>query len=116
MQADGLSICSWNSSPALTLRGEPATHAFILQAFVQAVGELLVLARIADEAGVELYRTGDRLDVSDEVVRHTTAPQEDFRDFALGAIDRIHADGGRAIMAQGLQSFGRAQIDIGKDS
>jgi len=39
------------------VRGKPAAHTFILQAFVQAVGKLLVFGRIADEAGVELYRT-----------------------------------------------------------
>src|SRR5271166_749367 len=98
------------------VRREPAAHAFILQAFVQTVGKLLVLARIADEAGVELNRTADQgTDVGDELVGKARAAQEDFRDFALGAIDRINADGGRPIMANGLQAFGCAQIDIGKD-
>jgi hypothetical protein len=38
------------------VRREPAPYAFVLEIGVEAVGELLVLARIADEAGEELDR------------------------------------------------------------
>src|SRR5271166_4526490 len=118
MQADGLVNLLVDFPPTLNVvRRKPAAHAFILQAFVQTVGKLLVLSRIADEAGVELNRAADQgTDVGDELVGKARAAQEDFWDFALGAIDRIYADGGGALMAHGLQAFGRAQIDIGKDS
>jgi len=117
MQADGRVnllvelLASFN-----IVRREPAAHTFILQAFVQTVSKLLVLGRIADEAGIELNRAADQgADVGDELVGKARAPQEDFRDFALGAIDRIYPDRGGSFMAHGLQSFGGAQIDAGKD-
>ncbi len=68
------------------VRREPAANAFILQAFVQAVGKLLVLARIADEAGVELNRAADKgTDVGDELVGQARAAKEDLGDFAFRA-------------------------------
>src|SRR5271157_6330552 len=118
MQADGRVNLLVELLAAFNIvRRKPAAHAFILQAFVQTVGKLLVLARIADEAGVEFNRAADKgTDVGDELVGEARAPQEDFRDFALGAIDRIYPDRGGSLMAHGLQSLGSAQIDIGQDT
>src|SRR5271169_3535129 len=118
MQADGLVNLLVELLAGFNIvRRKPAAHSFTLQAFVQAVGKLLVLARIADEAGVELNRAADKgTDVGDELVGQAGAAQEDFRDFALGAIDRIYADRGGAHMRYGVQPFGCAQIDIGEDS
>jgi hypothetical protein len=38
------------------MRREPATNAFVLQVGVEPIGEHLVFARVADEAGMELDR------------------------------------------------------------
>ena len=38
------------------MRGKPAAHALVLQVGMEALGELLVLGRVADETGVELDR------------------------------------------------------------
>ena len=107
MKADGLVDLLVELLAGLNIvRGKPAADAFILQAFVQAVGKLLVLACIADEAGVELNWAADKgTDVGDELVRKARAAQEDFGDFALRAIDGIHTDGGGGRVAHGLQSL-----------
>src|SRR5208337_5409917 len=96
MQADGLVNLLVELLAGFNIvRRKPAAHAFVLQAFVQTVGELLVLAGIADEAGVELNRAADKgTDVGDELVGKARAAQEDFRDFALRAVDRIYPDRG----------------------
>src|SRR5271157_4756726 len=115
MQADGRVDLLVELLAAFNIvRRKPAAHAFILQALVQTVSKLLVLARIADEAGVELDRAADKgTDVGDELVGQARAAQKDIWDLALRAIDRINADGGGSSMAHGLQSFDRGQIDIG---
>ena len=57
---------------------EPAAHALVLQVGVEALGELLVLRRVADEAGVELDRlVQQRGQIVDQVVRQADAAQED---------------------------------------
>jgi len=38
------------------VRGKPTAHTFVLQVSMEALGEEFILARIADEAGVELDR------------------------------------------------------------
>src|SRR5208337_4856343 len=105
MQADGLTDLLVELPAGLNVvRRKPAAHAFILQTFVQTVSKLLVPARIADEAGVELdgpFR--HRAYEVNELIGNTGPTQEDFWDFALGAIDRIYADGGRPFMAHGPQ-------------
>jgi hypothetical protein len=56
------------------VRREPAANAFALKVGMKAVGELLVLARIADEAGIELDRlVQQRRQVVDQVVGQADA-------------------------------------------
>jgi hypothetical protein len=53
---------------------ESAAHALVLQVSVEAAGEFLVLARMTDEAGVELdCAVQQRRQVIDQVVRHADA-------------------------------------------
>ncbi len=99
------SICSWMVLPPVNVvRREPATHALGLQVGIQSISELLVLGRVADEAGVELEGSSHSIrdsDVGDEPggrpKRHTHAgrPQESCR----ATCKRVHADSGRPAMS-----------------
>ena len=81
------------------VRREPAADALRLQIGVKAVGEVLVLGGVADEAGVEVEgRAGERLHVRDEVLGDACAAKEDFGDLALAAVDGVDADGGGAVV------------------
>ncbi len=116
MQADGrVNLLVELLAGFNVVRGEPAAHAFILQAFVQTVGKLLVLARIADEAGVELNRAADNRKPMQAMnsSRRPAPRRKNSAILRLERIDRIYADRAGSTMAHGIQSFRRAQIDVG---
>jgi hypothetical protein len=69
------------------VRREPAPHALVLEISVEAVGELLVLARIADEAGKEL----DRLVQQRGQVIDAGCRADQHRAGRLGAADQSFA-------------------------
>ena len=97
------------------MRRKPATNVLALQVGKQAVGEFLVFAGIADEAGVKLQRLPDqRTHEVDEVVGNAGATQKAHRNLSLGTVDRINADCRRSFMLYGFDSLDRAQIDIRK--
>ena len=61
------------------LRGKPATDTFVLKVCIQPFGKVLVLAGVADEAGVILEGlTGQGGHVLDEVFWDTTSTEEGF--------------------------------------
>jgi hypothetical protein len=60
---------------------------------MQALGEALVFAGVADEAGIKLdwpadQRPGER----DEIVRHASASEEGLRDLTLRQVDRVDSN------------------------
>src|SRR5262249_55073020 len=60
------------------LRGKPAPYALILEICIQAFGKDVVLARVADEAGVELEGLiEERRQIVNERVWQATAPEKD---------------------------------------
>jgi hypothetical protein len=46
---------------------------------------------------------------------HTCTTQEDFRYFAMGVDDSIHADGRGSPMTYGIKSLHTTQINVSKD-
>src|SRR3954454_9886551 len=94
------------------MRREPAAHALVLEVGVKAVGELLVLARIADEAGVELDRlVQQRWQVVDQVVWQADAAQEG-QGQRTRTLQGLMVDGARAVMQASFQSLCPRQIGI----
>ena len=64
----------------------------------------MVLARIADDAGIELDRiAGERLHVNDQVLGNTRAAQKGFGNVAFEFMNRVNADGGRAEVLRRFQ-------------
>jgi hypothetical protein len=82
-------------SAALDVMGrKPAAYPLGLQVGIEAFSKLLVLARIADEAGVELEGVpNQRFDVGDEVLWDACSPQEHFGDLAVRKVERVDPDG-----------------------
>src|SRR5215510_15842941 len=73
-------------------RRVPAAHAVVLKVCIEAFSEVLILARIADETGIEVdWGIDQRLVKRDEAVRHAAAAQEDFRNLALRFVDGAYA-------------------------
>lgn len=65
---------------AQVLWREPAAHAVVLKPLMQASSELIVLGRVADEAGVELYGlTHQGWQVLYVLVGQSNPTQEDLR-------------------------------------
>src|SRR5664280_594114 len=100
MQANGLVDLLVQLAASLHFLGrEPAAHALGLQVSMEPFSKLLVLGRIADEAGVELEGPSHhRADVGNELVRNATAAQEDVRNLAMRFVDGVNADGRRALV------------------
>jgi len=98
------------------LRRKPAAHPLGLQVSIESIGELLVLGRIADEAGVELDGPPhQRADISDELVGNAAAAQKCLGNLAAGAVDGVNADSGRPRVDDGFKTFGPAQVDVSKE-
>src|SRR4051812_11503969 len=94
------------------VRREPAAHAFVLEIGVEAVGELLVLARIADEAGEELDRlVQQRGQVVDQVIRQADTAQEGEGQWTR-ALQGSMVDGAWSSMLAGFQALCPHQIGI----
>jgi len=94
VDADGAVDLVAEAIPDLQVFGrEPAAHPLALQVGVQPLGELLIAARVADEAGIELYGSPDqRAGVGDERVRDAGATQEGIGDVAAGSVECVDAD------------------------
>jgi hypothetical protein len=88
VEADGLINLFVNLLAACdVMRCKPAADSFGLQVGIKAIGELLIFAGVADEAGVVLDGFADeRADVGDKAVGNTRATQEDLGDFSSGSI------------------------------
>ena len=73
----------------------PAADALRLEICVEPLGELLIDARMADEAGVKVeWLPNERFRECDEGVRNARAAQENLRDFAVREMDRFDPDRG----------------------
>src|SRR6266536_2577475 len=98
------------------LRSKPAANVFALQIGIEPLGELLVLAGIADKAGVVLYRVlSQGTDIGNEGIGQASFTQERLRDGSFRPQEGICPDGRGAIMEDGFQSLHRSQINISKD-
>src|SRR6478609_5316493 len=97
MQADGDVDLLMQLLPGLhVMRSKPATHSLCLQVGKKALSKLLICARIADEAGVELKGCShQRTHELDKVVGNTGATQKLGRDLAPGKVNRVNANGRR---------------------
>src|ERR1019366_4223681 len=117
MQPNGLVDLLMDLLPAMYIvRRKPAAHAFVLQVGMNPLGKLLVVRRVADEAGVELDGTSyHRADVGDELLGNAAAAQEDLGDLAARFVNRVNADAGRADMVDRIEPLGFAQVNITKD-
>src|SRR6476646_825451 len=93
------------------MRSIPAAHALLLQVGKQAIGELLVFARMADKAGIELNgRSHQRTYFLNKAVGNTHASQKFTWDLALRAVNRSNADCRRPKMLYGFNPLYPAQI------
>src|SRR5262249_7441100 len=91
VQPDGLIELLMNLAPALdVVRRKPAADTSVLQIGVEPVGKLLVMGRIADEAGVELDRAcAHTANEVDELVRHAAAAQKELGNLAVRLVDGV---------------------------
>jgi len=95
---------------------KPTTHAFALQISVQTLGTVVIVAAIADEAGVVLDRTvHQRTSRADEGLRQTDPAKKHLGNSALRALQGISAQGGRCPMLHGLKPLDRTKVNITKD-
>jgi hypothetical protein len=77
------------------------------------LGKLLVTARVADEAGIELNRLAhERSDIGDEVIGNAGPAEKDFGDFPAGPIYRVNSHSRWALVVHGFQSPDGTQIKI----
>src|SRR5579872_2943414 len=97
---------------------EPAADAFVLQVGIEAVGEGLVFARVANKARVELkglHRVDDVRDVFNYGVGYAGLTEKNLGDLALGFDDRSYTNFGRMKMfnsfkAQRLRKINRCKL------
>src|SRR5260370_1421134 len=95
------------------LRSKPTTHAVALQVSIQPFSKVLVLASIANKAGVVFDRMGhQRTHVGDEVLWNTSSAQKDLRNMACGAVDGINANSRWISMLHCLKPFHSTQINV----
>jgi len=95
------------------LRSKATTHAVALQVSVQPFSKVLVLASIANKAGVVLDRMGhQRTHVDDEVLWNTSSAQKDLGNMARGAVDGINANRRWISMLHCLKPFHGTQINV----
>src|SRR5260370_8299021 len=95
------------------LRSKPTTHAVALQVSIQPFSKVLVLASIANKAGVVFDRMGhQRTHVSYEVLWNTSSAQKDLRNMACGAVDGINANSRWISMLHCLKPFHSTQINV----
>src|SRR5205085_6307390 len=95
---------------------EPYTQILGTQVGMQTLGEFLVLARIADEAGIEFNCLADqRSCIGDELLGHTGTAKEGFWNVALRLIYRVNSNGRRSLMNACVQTLYIAQIDVRKN-
>ena len=95
------------------LRSKATTHAVALQVSIQPFSKVLVLASIANKAGVVLDRMGhQRTHVDDEVLWNTSSAQKDLGNMACGAVDGINANRRWISMLHCLKPFHGTQINV----
>src|SRR5215813_6914441 len=71
--------------------------------------------RIANKAGVKFEWTrNQRFSISKDLIWDAGPSQEDLRDVALRAIERVDTDGGRSPVMYCLKPSHRTEIDISK--
>ena len=118
MQPNSLVDLFVDLPPSLdVVRRKPAAHPIALQIAVEPLGKLLVLGRIAYEAGVKLDGTPHhRANVGDELVGNAAAAQEHPGNTAVGLVDCVDANGGWPLMFDCFEAFGIPQIDISEVS
>ena len=117
MQADRLV----NAMPKLLpdpqiFRGVPASHAFGLQVGIEEFDKFLVLARVANEAGVVLDGVLNQgAGIGNEGIRQACLSQEGLRNVSFQSQEGIRPNDRRAKMPHCFQSLHGSQIDISKD-
>ncbi len=96
-------------------RGKPTSDAFTLQVGIQTFGKVLVLAGIANEAGVVLdWFGGQGVHILNEVVRCARPSYKHLWYVALRQIETINAQRRWSPVLNGGQSFDLAHISITK--
>ena len=97
-------------------RSKPAANVFALQIGIEPLGELLILAGIADKARVVFNGVLNQgTDIGNEGIGQACTTQECLRDVSFRSQEGICPDGRGAIMDDGFQSLHRSQINISKD-
>src|SRR5712692_10535927 len=95
------------------LRSKPTTDTIALQVSIQPFSKVLVLASIANKAGVVLDRMGhQRTHVDDEVLWNTSSAQKDLRNMACRAVDGINTNRRWIAMLHCLKPFHSTQINV----
>jgi hypothetical protein len=114
VQANGLiNIMPKILTDLQVLRSKPTTHAVGLQVSIKPFSKVLVLASIANKAGIVLDRMGhQRAHVDNEVIWNTSSAQKDLRNMACGAVDGINANSRWISMLHCLKPFHRTQINV----
>ncbi len=95
------------------VRSKPATYAFALQIGVQTFGKVLVLARIADEAGIVAYWcVCQGTCIGDESVTESCSAQENLRNVAARTDKSVNANGRRPDMSHCLKPPHLLKVDV----
>src|SRR6266702_959972 len=117
MQADRLV----NAMPKLLpdpqiFRGVPASHAFGLQVGIEEFDKFLVLARVANEAGVVLDGVLNQgAGIGNEGIRQACLSQEGLRNVSFQSQEGIRPNDRRAKMPHCFQSLHGSQVNTSKD-
>ncbi len=97
-------------------RSKPATNAFGSQVSMEAFDKLLVLAGIADKAGVVLNGVLNQgTDIGNEGIGEACLTQECLRNVSFRPQEGICPDGRRTLMDESFQSLHHSQVNISKD-
>src|SRR5260370_3553 len=95
------------------LRSKATTHAVALQVSIQPFSKVLVLASIANKAGVVLDRMGhQRTHVDDEVLWNTSSAQKDLGIVACEVVDGDNSSCECVTIEDGIAQFGMAKVCI----
>jgi len=118
MDADSfINACADVLAPFQVFRCKPAAHIVALQVSIQAFGEGLVFAGIADKAGVVLNRlVHERVHILDEAIGCTSSTKELFWNMASRQKDGIDAQVRWSIMPYRFKSFYLSQVKFSKSS
>src|SRR5271165_738733 len=116
MQPNGLVNLFVDLPPALdVVRREPAAHPLGLEIGMQPLSKLLVVGRIANEAGVKLNAAcNQRVDIRDELVRNAASAKEHLWNLAARLVDGVNADDGRSRVLNYFETLGSTEIHVTK--